>query len=64
MIIKKRDSKQAEIDELTTLLSVPLPDNKKFLIEQELRFIKSGKGLGSFIWTEAMHSLFSGGLNN
>ena len=44
MIIKKRDSKQAEIDELTTLLSVPLPENenKKFLIERELRFIKSG----------------------
>ena len=42
MIIKKRDSKQAEIDELTTLLSVPLPENKKFLSERELRFIKSG----------------------
>lgn len=42
MIIKKRDSKRAEIDELTTLLSVPLPENKKFLIERELRFIKSG----------------------
>jgi hypothetical protein len=42
MIIKKRDSKQAEIDELTTLLSVPLPENKKFLIERELRSIKSG----------------------
>jgi hypothetical protein len=33
MIIKKRDSKQAEIDELTTLLSVPPSENKKFLIE-------------------------------
>lgn len=42
MIIKKRDSKQAEIEELTTLLSFPLPENKKFLIERELRFIKSG----------------------
>jgi len=42
MIIKKRDSKQAEIEELTTLLSLPLPENKKFLIERELRFIKSG----------------------
>jgi hypothetical protein len=42
MIIKRRDSKQAEIDEITTLLSVPLPMNKKFLIEQELRPIKSG----------------------
>jgi hypothetical protein len=64
MIIKKRDSKQAEIDEIATLLSVPLPENKKCPIERDLRFIKSGKGLGSFIWTEAMHSLFSGGLNN
>ncbi|OGW52303.1 MAG: hypothetical protein A2Y81_06250 [Nitrospirae bacterium RBG_13_43_8] len=42
MIIKKRDSKQAEIDELTTLLSVSLPENKKFLIDRELRSIKSG----------------------
>jgi hypothetical protein len=42
MIIKKRDSRQAEIDELTMLLSVPLPENKKFLIERELRFIRSG----------------------
>lgn len=42
MIIKKRDSKQAEIDELITLLSVSLPENKKFLIERELRFIRSG----------------------
>jgi hypothetical protein len=42
MIIKKRDSKQAEIDEITTLLSVPLPENKKFLIERELRLTKSG----------------------
>jgi len=42
MIIKKRDSKRDEIDELTTLLSVPLPENKKFLIKRELRFIKSG----------------------
>jgi hypothetical protein len=42
MLIKTRDSKQAEIDELTTLLSLPLPANKKFMIERELRFIKSG----------------------
>src|SRR4030043_617015 len=42
MLIKKRDSKQAEIDELATLLSLPLPANKRFLIERELRFIKSG----------------------
>jgi len=42
MLIKKRDSKQAEIKELTTLLSEPLPENKKFLIERELRCIQSG----------------------
>ncbi|MBI2999763.1 MAG: NERD domain-containing protein [Deltaproteobacteria bacterium] len=42
MIIKKRDSKQKEIEELNTLLSLPLPENKRFLIERELRFIKSG----------------------
>lgn len=42
MIIKKRDSKPADIDELTALLSSPLPANKKFLIERELRFMKSG----------------------
>ncbi len=42
MIIKKRDSKEADIKELTSLLSLPLPDNKRFLIERELRFIKSG----------------------
>lgn len=43
MIIKERDSKQAEIEELTSLLSLPLPDNKRFLVERELRFIKSGE---------------------
>jgi hypothetical protein len=42
MIIKKRDSKEAEIKELTSLLSLPLPDNKRFLIERELIFMKSG----------------------
>jgi hypothetical protein len=42
MLIKKRDSKQAEFEELTRLLSLPLPENKKFLIERELRCIKSG----------------------
>lgn len=43
MIIKERDSKQADIEELTSLLSLPLPDNKRFLVERELRFIKSGE---------------------
>lgn len=42
-IIKKRDSKQADIEELTALLSLPLSENKKFLVERELRFIKSGE---------------------
>ena len=42
MIIKRRDSKEAEIKGLTSLLSLPLPENKRFLIERELRFVKSG----------------------
>jgi hypothetical protein len=42
MIIKKRDSKEEDIKELTSLLASPLPENKKFLIERELRFMKSG----------------------
>lgn len=43
MIIKRRDSKQTAIDELTDLLSRPLPANKKFQIERELRFLSSGE---------------------
>jgi hypothetical protein len=42
MLIKKRDSKKAEIEELTKLLTEPLPKHKKFLIERELQCIKSG----------------------
>jgi len=42
MLIKKRDPKQAEIEELTTLLSEPIPEDKKFLVERELRCIKIG----------------------
>jgi len=42
VIIKRRDSKEAEIKELTSLLSLPLPENKRFLIERELQFVKSG----------------------
>jgi hypothetical protein len=42
MLIKKRDSKQIDIEELTKLLSESIPENKKFLIERELRFMKSG----------------------
>lgn len=33
MIIRRRDSKDAEINELTSLLSLPLPENKRFLID-------------------------------
>jgi len=42
MLIKKQDSKQAELEELIELLSLPLPKNTKFLLERELRCIKSG----------------------
>jgi hypothetical protein len=42
MIIKKRDSKETDIKELTALLSLPLPENKRFLIGRELGFVKSG----------------------
>lgn len=42
MLIKKRDSKQAELDELTKLITKPIPENKKFLAERELRSIKTG----------------------
>jgi hypothetical protein len=42
MLIKKRDSKKAEIEELTKLLTEPHPKHKKFLIERELRCIKTG----------------------
>lgn len=42
MIIKKRDPKQSDIDALTALLALPLPENKRLLIERELRFVKSG----------------------
>ncbi len=42
MIIKKRDPKETDIKELTSLLSLPLPESKRFLVERELRFIKSG----------------------
>ncbi|MEJ2697312.1 MAG: NERD domain-containing protein [Candidatus Sulfobium sp.] len=42
MIIKKRDSKEADIKELTSLLSSPLSEKNRFLIERELKFMKSG----------------------
>jgi hypothetical protein len=43
MLIKKRDSKKAEIEELTTLLNEPLPKHTKNLIKQELQRIKTGE---------------------
>lgn len=43
MIIKTRDSKRAAIENLTSLLSLALPENKKFQIERELRFLRSGE---------------------
>jgi hypothetical protein len=43
MIIKRRDTKTASIKDLNALLELPLPDNKKFLVEKELRLIKSGE---------------------
>jgi hypothetical protein len=43
MIIKKRDSKQSEIDMLSSLLDSNLPEEKKFYVEKDLRFLKSGE---------------------
>ena len=42
MIIKKMDSKQEEIAELTVLLNRKLTPYQRFLIERELRAIRSG----------------------
>ena len=42
MIIKKMDSKQEEIAELTALLRGRLMSSQRFLIERELRAIRSG----------------------
>ena len=42
MIIKKMDSKQEEIAELTALLNRKLTPYQRFLIERELRAIRSG----------------------
>ena len=42
MIIKKMDSKQEEITELTALLKGRLTSNERFVIERELKTIKSG----------------------
>jgi hypothetical protein len=42
MIIKKMDSKQEEIAELTALLGSKLPPYQRVLIERELRAIRSG----------------------
>jgi hypothetical protein len=42
MIIKKMDSKQEEVAELTALLNGKLTPYQRFLIERELKAIKSG----------------------
>ncbi len=42
MIIKKMDSKQEEIAELTALLKGKLTPQQRFLIERELRTIRNG----------------------
>ena len=42
MIIKKMDSKQEEIAELTALLKGRLTSNQRFLIERELKTMRSG----------------------
>lgn len=43
MIIKKKDSKQSEIDELSSLLDSNLPEEKKSLIKKELNCLKAGE---------------------
>ncbi len=42
MIIKKMDSKQEEIAELTALLKGRLTSNQRFVIERELKAIRVG----------------------
>ena len=42
MIIKRMDSRQEEIAELTALLKGKLTDNQRFMIDRELKAIKSG----------------------
>ena len=42
MIIQRKDSRQSDIDVLTSLLSLDLSDQKRFLVERELNYIKAG----------------------
>ena len=42
MIIKKKDALQPQIDELSALLALALPDNKRILVEKELKVLRSG----------------------
>ena len=42
MLIKEKDEKQEQVDYLTELLERDLPEDKKRLIERELKFIHSG----------------------
>ncbi|HXX82212.1 MAG TPA: NERD domain-containing protein [Thermodesulfovibrionales bacterium] len=43
MIIKKKESRQSDIDELISLLELNLTDEKRFLMERELKLLKSGE---------------------
>ena len=43
MIIKQKESRQSDIDNLSSLLHSNLPEEERFLIERELTFIKSGE---------------------
>ncbi|MBT8762541.1 NERD domain-containing protein [Desulfohalobiaceae bacterium Ax17] len=42
MIIKERDSRENEIQELKKLLELPITSKQRFLIERELRALKKG----------------------
>ena len=42
MIVKNRETRQSEIDSLTSLLSLNLSEQKKFMIQRELNYLKLG----------------------
>jgi len=43
MIIKRKESRQSDIDELSSLLKLNLPEDKKFFIERDLKLLRSGE---------------------
>jgi predicted RNA-binding Zn-ribbon protein involved in translation (DUF1610 family) len=43
MIIKEKESRQSDIDELSSLLRLHLPEEKRFSIERELKMLRSGE---------------------